>query len=100
MVENEYYFVQDTQHSGFMVGKFLGDIWERTSEKCKNSRAIYISTLSNAKEFRNEIWCFISPTRSYRAATRLEIDWLNECIKADKFIPFNEIKFNKTIEIW
>lgn len=35
-----------------------------------------------------------------RLATLEEKHWLNECIKANKFIPFNEIKFNKTIEIW
>ena len=33
-------------------------------------------------------------------ATPEQIQWLNACIKADKFIPFEDINLVKTYELW
>lgn len=35
-----------------------------------------------------------------RIATPQEKTWLNACIKANKFIPMNEVNYNVIHEIW
>lgn len=96
MVENEYYYVEDKARSGFMIGKCLGNINYTNNEMRGDSNAILIGTFNGENKFSRKGWCFKDYHRTYRPATQSEIDWLNECIKLDKFI---EQPKNKTYEL-
>jgi hypothetical protein len=75
----------------------------------KIGKAIYLNTNNRGFEkclypHLNEFELKHSPEGNIsfelRLATFEEKHWLNECIKADKFIPFNELQFNKTYKLW
>lgn len=72
-----------------------------TNKDSKNqfSYRLYVSDDCKSNRFNTCFWCFTKDIE-YRLATSEEKHWLNECIKANKFIPFNELKFNKIYELW
>lgn len=44
------------------------------------------------RQNNNSFWCYYTEgSRRYRNATQDEIDWLNACIKAEKYIPYEEL---------
>ncbi len=50
--------------------------------------------------FHNEEINSSSNCYCVREATSEEAQWLESCIKANKFIPFNEVQFNNEIILW
>ena len=84
MVTGQYYYVWSDNCSGFMVGKCLGNI--KIDNQYYRCNAILISTLDDNKAFQKTGWCYKSPERYYRNATKEEIEWLELCISEGKFI--------------
>lgn len=96
MVKNEYYYVWDDNYSGCMMGKCLGN-FSITNEN-KLSTAIFICTFTEENSLNiKSLWCYESTKRYYRKATFDEIDWLELCIKENKFVKKPEIK---AYELW
>jgi hypothetical protein len=86
LIENEVYYLDIISHKYIVKCKDKG-------KKCNNINLSY-----NTFNKEGDIRSFIKHLK--RLATSEEKHWLNECIKANKFIPFNELKFNKTYELW
>ena len=86
MVKNEYYYVEDSQYSGFMIGQCLSNPKYSDNLIRGDSKAVLIATFGNENKFSNQGWCFKDYTRTYRLATQSEINWLKQCIKLNKFI--------------
>ena len=96
MVNGKYYYVWDDEYPGFMIGKCLGNI--KTDEIYKRCNATFICTFPGHRDLTiSSSWCYSSNTRYYREATSDEIEWLELCIKENKFI---EKPINLIYELW
>lgn len=95
MVINKYYYVWDDAYSGFMIGKCLGSI--KISGQYHRSEAVLINTFNDENKFSTNGWCFKDNKRYYREATSYEIEWLDRCIMAHRFI---EKPKQNVYELW
>lgn len=96
----EYYTVTDTLYPGrLMIGRVFS-IDEHSSDGNIRGEANFITNLSNQGLLRkNEIWCYKDKNnRTFRRSTPEEIEWLNVCIKANKFIPREEASKSKSMK--
>lgn len=80
----------------FMIGRIEAETDEKQSfDGAYRCLATYISSgdkYTEPKYNKKSIWCYVgNGGRGYRDATQDEIDWLNACIKAGKYIPYEEL---------
>lgn len=89
LVKGEYYIVRYNEN---YIMKF--DNIKETYSSC-----IYLHSLryENNGSFRFGSESSSNYCIALRKATQKEILWLQECIKANRFIPLHEIKINTTI---
>lgn len=80
--------------------KMIGKITEVRSDKDESNirgKANFIQ-VNNKEFYLNNLWCYKdNKKRNYRKSTEEEIQWLNECIKQNKFVEWNE-KFNDSVQ--
>jgi hypothetical protein len=83
LIEGEYYTITDKSYPG----KVIIHKYERMDD-LHRSYGYYISTYESNNCFRRSTpWL---PNRTIKKSTPQEIDWLNECIKANRFISFED----------
>jgi hypothetical protein len=79
----EYYKVE--VNSGFwMIGKIVDNTVKQYDDQY-NCIATIITQANDLK--KNVEWCYKYNDRSYKKATQEEREWLDACIKADKYVP-------------
>lgn len=86
LIEGEIYYV--STNNFWMIGLVTKS---NNGDNCYDSfrgNAIYISKDEDFN--KDESWCYEAIGRTYRLASSEEKHWLNECIKLDKFITFEE----------
>lgn len=90
LIIDEYYTV--TNSNGYMIGKVTIPMTEDSKDGYIRGRATVVTNFDNQKEFStDDVWCYKSADRTFRKSTSDEIQWLDGCIKADKYIPKEEV---------
>lgn len=94
MEEGKYYYVEDEDF--WMIGLCKGN-FQTADDNDKHSDAVLITSDKTLNKSRG--WCYQSEgnedestPRTYRPATQDEIEWLDACIEAGKYMEKDAIK--------
>lgn len=107
MEKGKYYYVEDVElnyHNDnfFMIGLSSSKMIPHESQG-DDKRANYkymISNYDGGKIQKNNMWCYKSNDRTYREANSLEIRWLKQCIKENRYVPKDQVKWKSSYEIY
>lgn len=86
LIKNKIYYVQ--YRTFWMIGLVTLPNYSNNNFSEKRGDATIITQEKIFK--KNTSWCYKASNRTFRLATFEEKHWLNECIKQNKFIEFDE----------
>lgn len=96
--ENEYYYVEEDDF--WMIGKVSKGNNGNNDDSTLRGDCYYM--ISQDKEYiKEDSWCYSDKNRTFRKATPDEIEWLELCHKAGKFLTKEQIKkYNKYSKLY
>ena len=93
LVKDKYYYTWNNDSTFSIIFKVVNPV----GGSCRNSKRCIGTFITSTKEYRinselsyHTINSDGKVTREYREATQSEIDWLDYCIKAGKYVPIEE----------